>query len=272
MGTDKRARQKEQHRSRLDEARREAEKRQRTSRVKRIGGTVIGVVVVIAALTFFFGDNNTTKVASKDTKATSTTATTAPNAVPATCPPTDGSATRTTTFSTAFPDTCTDATKKYTAKVATSEGDFTVELNPAIAPKTVNNFVSLARWKFFDGLTFHRIIKDFVIQGGDPQGTGAGGPGYKFADELPKPEAYKVGSVVMANSGPDTNGSQFFVVASPNGAKTLVDAVGGVAKYSLFGQVTAGLDVVTKIDNVPTGSGDKPTTPVKIISVTITES
>ena len=271
MGTDKRARQKELHRSRLDEARREAEKRRRTNRVKRIGGTVIGVVVLIAALTFFFGDDNTTKVASKDTK-TSTTTTTAVNAVPATCPPTDGSATRTTAFATAFPDTCTDVTKQYTAKVVTSEGDFTIALDPSVAPKTVNNFVSLARWKFFDGLTFHRIIKDFVIQGGDPQGTGAGGPGYQFADELPKPEAYQVGSVVMANSGPDTNGSQFFVVATANGAKTLVDAVGGVAKYSLFGQVTEGMDVVTKIDNVATDSSDKPTTPVTINSVTITES
>src|SRR5207248_1229238 len=107
------------------------------------------------------------------------------------------------------------------------------------APFTVNNFVVLARYHFFDGVPFHRVIPDFVLQGGDAEkGDGTGGPGYTFKDELPKAGDYKAGSLAMANSGPNTNGSQFFVVTSAKGAKTLVDAVGGKANYTLFGQVT----------------------------------
>src|SRR5919197_3924861 len=109
-----------------------------------------------------------------------------------------------------------DANKKYTATIDTSCGKITIELDPKAAPKTVNNFVFLANQKFFDGLTFHRVVKDFVIQGGDPQGTGSGGPGYEFADELPK-DGYKLGSLAMANSGPNTNGSQFFIVTGNQG-------------------------------------------------------
>ena len=263
MATDKRTRQKELHKSRLEAARRDAERQARTRRMVRIGGVLLTVVIVIVAVGFFAKDDS---AKSKQSPAKAAPTTTEVGAVPAVCPPTDGSATRATKFATPFPDNCTDATKTYTAKFDTSEGQFTVALDPKKAPKTVNNFVSLSRWKFYDGLTFHRIIKDFMNQGGDPKGEGTGGPGYEFADELPGPSGYQPGSLVMANSGPDTNGSQFFVVASANGAKQLQP------NYSLFGQVTDGLDVVTKMNNVPTDQGDKPTTPVTIKSVTITES
>jgi len=153
----------------------------------------------------------------------------------------------------------------YTATMKTSMGDITFTLDPTQAPKTVNNFVFLSKQGFYNGGTFHRVIPGFVIQGGDPEGTGAGGPGYQFADELPKAGQYKIGSVAMANSGPNTNGSQFFIVTGPNG-------VALPPAYSLFGQVTKGQDVAEAISNVPRDATDKPNTPVTIDSVTITES
>ncbi|MDP4973781.1 MAG: peptidylprolyl isomerase, partial [Ilumatobacteraceae bacterium] len=116
---------------------------------------------------------------------------------------------------------------------------------------------------YYDGVIFHRIIKNFMCQGGDPQGTGTGGPGYKFGDELPKPNQYKVGSLAMANAGPNTNGSQFFIVSGPDGCRL-------PPQYSLFGQVVKGLDVLEKMQSVATGPGDRPETPVVINSVVIT--
>jgi cyclophilin family peptidyl-prolyl cis-trans isomerase len=121
----------------------------------------------------------------------------------------------------------------------TNKGIITLCLDPALAPKTVNNFVFLTRNQFYDGLKFHRVVADFVIQGGDPQGTGSGGPGYKFADE-PVLGEYTAGAVAMANSGKDTNGSQFFICT--------VDDTKKLAKsYNLFGYVQTGMDVVLKI-------------------------
>ena len=110
-----------------------------------------------------------------------------------------------------------DADKRYTATMATSKGTIVIALDPIAAPKTVNNFVFLARYHYYDGVVFHRIIPGFVMQGGDPEGTGRGGPGYKFADELPKPGRYQVGSLAMANAGPNTNGSQFFIITGATG-------------------------------------------------------
>ena len=153
----------------------------------------------------------------------------------------------------------------YTATMKTSKGTITISLDPKQAPKTVNNFVFLSKQGFYNGGTFHRVIPGFVIQGGDPEGTGAGGPGYQFADELPKAGQYKIGSVAMANSGPNTNGSQFFIVTGANGASL-------PPQYSLFGQVTSGQDVAEAISNVPRDSADKPLTPVTINSVTIAET
>jgi peptidylprolyl isomerase len=147
----------------------------------------------------------------------------------------------------------------------TSMGTLVIALDPIKAPKTVNSFVFLSRYHYYDGLTFHRIIQDFVIQGGCPEGSGRGGPGYKYEDELPKAGQYEVGSLAMANAGPNTNGSQFFVITGRSG-------VGPPPSYSLFGKVVKGLEIVDQIQRVPTGRGDAPVTPVVIQSVTITEA
>ncbi len=130
----------------------------------------------------------------------------------------DGSSERRTKFS-GPPPMVIDPSKRYTAEMETSMGNLTIALDAAAAPKTVNNFVFLARWHYYDGIIFHRIIKGFVCQGGDPEGSGRGGPGYRFEDELPKPGRYEIGSLAMANAGPNTNGSQFFLISGPDGAR-----------------------------------------------------
>lgn len=159
-----------------------------------------------------------------------------------------------------------DASKKYTASIQTSKGTMVAELFVADAPKTVNNFVFLSRQKFYDGVIFHRIIRDFMVQTGDPQGTGVGGPGYRFADEAVKRQ-YVRGTLAMANAGPNTNGSQFFIIHKdyplpPN--------------YTIFGIVTRGLEVLDAIVSTPVranafGEPSQPTERVTIQSVTITE-
>jgi cyclophilin family peptidyl-prolyl cis-trans isomerase len=164
----------------------------------------------------------------------------------------------------AEPPMCIDPAKRYTAEMTTSMGTMTIALDPLAAPRTVNNFVFLARYHYFDGIVFHRVIPGFVLQGGDPTGTGRGGPGYQFADELPPPGRYELGSLAMANSGANTNGSQFFVISGPDGTRL-------PPNYSLFGKVISGLDTVVAIDAVGTRSG-KPTQSVTIESVSITET
>jgi cyclophilin family peptidyl-prolyl cis-trans isomerase len=159
--------------------------------------------------------------------------------------------------------------KTYTGTLDTSHGKIEVELYPEDAPETVNNFVNLAREGFYDNTVFHRIVKGFVIQGGDPTGTGTGGPGYKFRDE-PVAKDYEKGILAMANAGPNTNGSQFFIV--------LEDLRGRLPKnYTIFGKVTGGDDVVTSIASVPTSRGasgeqSSPVEPVTLNSVTIAEA
>ena len=130
-----------------------------------------------------------------------------------------------------------DAT--YEVTITTDKGDIVMELDPKLAPMTVNNFVALARRGFYDGVTFHRVVPNFVIQGGDPEGTGRGGPGYTFPDEPVRGE-YTHGAVAMANAGPDTNGSQFFICIDD--CRTKLDKA-----YNLFGYVSAGLDVADRI-------------------------
>jgi peptidylprolyl isomerase len=183
---------------------------------------------------------------------------------PTPCPAADGSSERQTKFD-GPPPMCIDPAKTYTAEMVTSMGSLTIALDPIAAPKTVNSFVFLARYHYYDGIIFHRIIKDFVCQGGDPTGTGRGGPGYQFEDELPKPGRYEVGSVAMANAGPNTNGSQFFLISGSSG-------VGLPPSYSLFGKIVKGLDVLEAMQSVKTGAGDRPKDDVVIQSVTITES
>jgi peptidyl-prolyl cis-trans isomerase B (cyclophilin B) len=140
------------------------------------------------------------------------------------------------------------------ATLETSLGSIEVELYPDDAPKTVENFVTLADKGFYDGLTFHRVIPDFMIQGGDPTGTGSGGPGYQFEDEQNSHPVAR-GALAMANAGPDTNGSQFFIV-------TVQEASWLNGKHTVFGRVTEGMDVVDKISQVDRDARDKPRTPV----------
>jgi len=183
--------------------------------------------------------------------------------VPTECPAADGSSPKQQRFD-GPPPMCIDANKRYTAEMVTSKGTLTIALDPIAAPKTVNNFVVLARYHYYDGIVFHRVIPGFVLQGGDPEGTGRGGPGYRFEDELPAPGRYELGSLAMANAGPNTNGSQFFVISGPDGVRL-------PPQYSLFGKVINGLDVVAAIDAIGTRSGDAKEK-VTIESVTITEA
>ena len=176
-------------------------------------------------------------------------------------PPLDGSASKKQKFDSA-PEMGIDPAKRYTATMSTSMGDMVIALDPARAPKTVNSFVFLALHHYYDGIIFHRIINGFVCQGGDPTGTGTGGPGYRFDDELPRPGQYEIGSVAMANAGPNTNGSQFFLISGPSGA-------GLPPQYSLFGKIVKGLDVLDTMQRVKTGGGDRPVDDVVINSVTI---
>jgi cyclophilin family peptidyl-prolyl cis-trans isomerase len=183
---------------------------------------------------------------------------------PTPCPAADGSSERQTKFD-GPPPMCIDPAKTYTAVMDTSMGSLTIALDPIGAPNTVNSFVFLARYHYYDGIIFHRIIKDFVCQGGDPTGTGRGGPGYQFADELPKPGRYEIGSVAMANAGPNTNGSQFFLISGNQGVRL-------PPQYALFGKIVKGLDVLEQMQSVDTDRGDRPKEDVVINSVTITES
>jgi cyclophilin family peptidyl-prolyl cis-trans isomerase len=160
------------------------------------------------------------------------------------------------------PEMVIDPAKRYTAVIETSAGTMTAEFFPGDAPKTVNNWIFLARDGYYDGVIFHRVIKGFMIQGGDPTGTGRGGPGYKFNDEkVTKP--YARGTLAMANAGPNTNGSQFFIMHADYPLPP---------SYTVFGKLTAGEDVVDKIVTAPTGAQDRPIDPVSITSITVTES
>lgn len=180
----------------------------------------------------------------------------------------------TTNSETMKPDTNTkeapkltiDSKKTYIATMKTSEGDMEIELFASKTPITVNNFVTLARDNFYNNTVFHRVIDGFMIQGGDPEGTGAGGPGYKFNDE-PFEGEYLRGTIAMANAGPNTNGSQFFIMHKDYPLPK---------NYVIFGRVTKGIEVVDKIATAETtvafgGENSKPVKPVKVLSVSITE-
>jgi peptidyl-prolyl cis-trans isomerase B (cyclophilin B) len=295
VGTDKRERQKS-NRALKQQA---AIRRARTDKMKRNGlrislgiATALAAVVAIAWLGGSFDSDDDTLTAT-DTPSTNefgdvlpedtfpapetvpVEQTTVPRVLPAPpadpseCPAADGSAAQQREFI-AAPPLCIDPAKSYTALVTTSHGDFTIELDPAAAPATVNSFVVLARYHYFDDTICHRIIPGFVIQCGDPDGTGQGGPGYAIPDELPLAGEYQVGSLAMANSGPNTSGSQFFVVTGAQGA-------GLPPSYSLFGQVTDGLDdTVVAIDAVgnpdEAAGGVPPLEEVRIESITVTET
>jgi cyclophilin family peptidyl-prolyl cis-trans isomerase len=176
-------------------------------------------------------------------------------------PALDGSAPKQQQFDSA-PEMGIDTSKRYTATMDTSMGTIVIALDAVNAPKTVNSFVFLAAHHYYDGIVFHRIINGFVCQGGDPTGTGRGGPGYRFDDE-PVKQRYQIGSVAMANAGPHTNGSQFFLISGPSGA-------GLPPQYNHFGQIVKGLDVLEAMQQVDTDRNDRPKTDVVINSVTIT--
>jgi cyclophilin family peptidyl-prolyl cis-trans isomerase len=159
------------------------------------------------------------------------------------------------------PEMTIDASKSYSAKLSTNHGDIELSLFADRSPKAVNNFVFLAREGFYDGVIFHRVVPGFVIQGGDPTGTGRGGPGYQFEDELDGPGAYRRGTLAMANAGPNTNGSQFFIC---------LEDVGLPHAYTIFGSVTAGMEAVDTIAAAPR-AGERPTEDCVISSVTVSE-
>lgn len=160
------------------------------------------------------------------------------------------------------PDLDIDLSRSYSATLDTNRGEIVIDFDPERAPQTVNNFVFLANDGFYDGVIFHRVIENFMIQGGDPTGTGTGGPGYRFRDEIEGPGEYSRGTVAMANSGPNTNGSQFFIVHKDTGLPH---------SYTIFGEVTAGMDTVDSIAASDTDNADRPRDDVVINKVTITE-
>jgi len=164
------------------------------------------------------------------------------------------------------PEMQIDPSKRYTATLETNKGTIEIEFFPGEAPQTVNNFVCLARDGFYDGTPFHRVVKGFMVQGGDPTGTGTGGPGYRFADETVQ-RPYSKGIVAMANAGPNTNGSQFFIMLADTPLPP---------NYTVFGQVISGQNVVDAIGNTPTrrgpsGENSTPTEPLRIEKVTVSE-
>jgi cyclophilin family peptidyl-prolyl cis-trans isomerase len=289
MPSEKRQRQDEGRLTRLEEQRIEERRSQRNKQIKGLGLLLVALLIVAFAISQLGGKNDDNEVSTKDTTSdsSSTTAGDGTTATPGNavevvlpgagaaitgdtpCPAADGSSERTTSFEKA-PPTCITEGTTYTATLATTEGDIVIELDSAKAPPTVNNFVVLARYHFYDNVPFHRIIPDFMDQAGDPVGPtpGTGGPGYTIADELPTgTDAYPAGTLAMANTGqPDSGGSQWFITVGDGGQQL-------TPTYSVFGHVTAGQDVVDAINEF----GDAATngTPTKIVSiktVTITES
>jgi cyclophilin family peptidyl-prolyl cis-trans isomerase len=277
MPSEKRARQ----RALRDQKLAVQERHDRRSRRIRRSITLAVVIGVIIALVAILSGGGTKKppAASKSTTTTTTTTIVPPTTEPAAktavapvCPPATaaGAAKRVVAFTKA-PPMCIATNSVFDATVVTDVGTFVIKLTTASSPAAVNNFVFLARYHFYNGLTFQRVVPGFVIQGGDPTGTGAGGPGYQFTGNEPpsscvaKSDCYTTGSVALANSGqPTSDGSQFFVVV-PGGARQLSDL------YSLIGQVTSGMNVVEKISDTAVSSTNNqaPKNAHYMISVTI---
>ncbi len=280
MATTKRERQKAARRDKLERMQRETKRRQNLRRMIIVG--VVAVVVLVTGALLFTGGGSTptttTTTASAASSTTTSTTTTVPNskapggisqskanalAVAAGCPTSTSTRVNTLTWPKA-PAMTIDKTKTYYAHVVTTAGTFVIKLDPQGAPVTTNNFVFLAEHKYFNCVIFHRVIPGFVIQGGDPTGTGTGGPGYSIPDELPKAgnPTYPLYSVAMANAGANTGGSQFFIVTGASG-EALPNS------YSLFGQVVSGLNAVKVINAAGSASGVPPTITHRMLSVTI---
>ena len=275
MGTDKRERQKANRQLKLEEMAREARRAKTKKRGLQIGIGVPVLIIAVFGLVRLFGPSD-----SASTPSTSSTATIAPlvtvigapptpdasGAYP--CPAADGSAGRVVSFPKPAP-TCITASKTYTAVVETNKGSYTMALDAVNSPQNVNLFVYLARYHFYDNTPCHRAIKDFMVQCGDPTGTGTGGAGITVPVEPPKSGKYALATVAMAKAqGATTNDSQFFVVTGAQG-------VALPAEYSLLGQVTDGFDTTVKAleaqANPTAPNGVPPLTPLTITKVTITE-
>jgi cyclophilin family peptidyl-prolyl cis-trans isomerase len=250
---DKRERQK-QNRAAANEAQLVAQKRRRRNRSLRNLAFLLLPVVAIFAWSQFRTNSSDS---GQNTPTSSTTGKSSSTTVKPVKKDTNQKA----------PVLTLDPTKKYTATMETTDGTMVIELDAKNAPIATNNFVSLSRQGFYDGLTFHRIVKDFVIQGGDPKGDGSGGPGYQVPGEVPT-NNYELGSIAAAKTGdaaPGLFGSQFFIVTGDQG-------VGLPNDYARFGKVSSGLDVALKIQDAPTDSNDKPKKPIYIVKISITES
>jgi cyclophilin family peptidyl-prolyl cis-trans isomerase len=285
--TTKRARQKAARREKIEAQRRAAKRRQLQRRIAVVAA--VAVVVFVTAWLITSGNSkksassttssstSTTVAGSTTTTASSTTTTTTPpvknltqaqaNAIALSygCPSSPTATVNTLSWPKA-PAMTISKTGTYYVHMVTTAGTIVIKLLPRKAPVTVNNFVFLAQHNFYNCVTFHRVISGFVIQGGDPTGTGTGGPGYSFKDELPPTgnPTYPLYSLAMANSGPNTNGSQFFIVTGSSG-ETLP------ASYSLFGQVVSGVPAITMINNAAStsSSGSPPAVIHRMLRVTI---
>ena len=285
MGTDKRERQKANRQARLEQLVKEQHKAKTKKRTVQVVA-VVAAAVVIALLFAIFGGKDkssgpsttSTTTADRSTVTSSgapsseTTATSEPGrsitgATP--CPADDGTSPRTIHFEQA-PPMCIDPSRTYSAKVETNLGDLTIALDATAAPLAVNNFVVLARYKYFDGTVCPRAVPDFVVQCGTPDGTTAGSPGYTIPDELPaSAAAYVKGAVAMGNTGrPDSSGSQWFIVTSDTGGAKLPGP-----DYTLFGKVadTSSLSVLGAMNALATPS-EAPSSVIQILKVTVTES
>jgi cyclophilin family peptidyl-prolyl cis-trans isomerase len=261
MSSGKRQRQQEMRR-RVAQAQAEQRRARRTQRLVLGGVVVVALLLIVGIVAFALvhasSDNGTT---------TPTVRPTNPSDFGTTpCPAGDGSGSRRIKF-TSPPKQCIDVNGHYTATFTTSVGAFKVDLDAQAAPVTVNNFVVLAEYHYYDGTTFHRVVPDYVVQGGDANGKppGTGSPGYTIADEFPKSVSdYTVGSLAMANTGaPHSGSSQFFIWVGPSPLPG--------PNYSLFGQVSSGMDTVTKIEQGGSPSGT-PSDPVRLLTVTIGEA
>ena len=274
MTNDKRARQRANRMERIHEEERAEARARRNKLIIRWGLIAVGVLGLAFLYSVLSSDDDPA------VEATGATATLSPGAevlggTAPDCPAEDGSSERQTNFA-APPEICIEPDTLYTAEFVTSEGNFTAVLDPSLDLRSVNNFIVLARYHAYDGTIFHRVIEDFVIQGGDVEDAfGRGSPGYRFTGAFPPEDIpYQIGSIAMANSGdPASNGSQFFVVTGPDGARL-------PPNYSLLGQVTDGSDIALSINATDTEvrdidgrpAADVPVVDVVLESVTIREA
>ncbi|MGA2036828.1 MAG: peptidylprolyl isomerase [Acidimicrobiales bacterium] len=276
MPSEKRARKRAQREAKMAAL---ARQRKRQAGVRR-AITIVVLVAVAVGIYVAVTSGGKKKVASAPKTSTTTTSTLPAGAVSTTtsvnlagdttsanCPRSFSGRLKKPSWRSA-PPTIIDQTKSYTATVTTDVGSFTIALDTSAAPKTVNNFVFLAENHFYDCAIFYRVVPDFMDQTGDPKGDGSGGPGYKFADENIPTGSYTAGELAMANFGPNTNGSQFFVLVAKYNPPSPTD------KYSVFGQVTSGMSVVQKInsDGSSSSTGVPPKVLHRMVSVIISES